>query len=70
MSFTRYYTNQAATEFNPNESKLCDYSHKYNSDAFAKWLVDNKTKLKLETVVDVKTWGFEGQYLVLLRRCS
>ena len=68
VSFTRYYTNQAATEFDPNESKLCDYSHKYNSGAFTEWLDKNKIKLQLEPVVDVRTWGQDGQYLVLLRR--
>lgn len=81
LSFARFYVpskfaNSKFDALNPKKrkyGKLCDFSNKYKSSDFEKWLYDNEKPFGLKLMREhekdgIKLWGKEYQHLVLLKK--
>ena len=79
LSIARYYVPSKFVEgkFDATDStkrkfgKLCDFSNKYKSAEFEKWLRSHEKELGLTLMHEknkIKLWGNESQYLVLLKK--
>ena len=81
LSIARYYVPSIFVKdkfdaFDPTKrtfGKLCDFSNKYNATAFEEWLRNHQKELGLTLMHDldkIKMWGYESQYLVLLKKTN
>lgn len=79
LSIARYYVPSKFVEgkfdaMDPMKrrfGKLCDFSNKYKSAEFEKWLRNHEKELGLTLMHEknkIKLWGNESQYLVLLKK--